>query len=539
MTNPTSRARTTSRRSFLRDSGGLAAALSLAGLPTSLLAAEPGVRFGPAQPFDFDWLIGHAREMARRPYDPPPRPAPDVVQRIDYDAHGKLRTRPEAALWSTSGGVYPITFVHMGRFFPKTVRLHAIEGGEAREIVYSPDYFTMPEDHVARQLPADASAFAGFWVQESRRAGSWPKREPWVTFAGASYFRAVGDLGQVGMSARGIALNVADPEPEEFPDFTHFWFESTKNEGDPQIVYALLDGASIAGAYRFKLTRTRGVIIEIENHLFPRRDIHRLGVAPLTSMFWYGEYPSSHAEDWRPEVHDTDGLALWNGAGERIWRPINNPPRIVTSSFFDINPKGFGLSQRDRNYDHYLDGVNYHLRPSCWIEPLGDWGRGAVQLVEIPTDDEIYDNVVAFWLPEQPVKGGDSLTFAYRMHWAEFEPFYPALDLARCVATRIGRGGQPGQPRPKGVVKFAVEFDGASLGSIPWGVRPEVVVTASRGGLSRQASEPVWYTPRWLATFDLAVDGNLDPIELRMFMAMDGKPLTETWLYQYHPVIRG
>lgn len=335
------RARSTRRR-LLASGLRLAAALSLA--PAFARAQDPALRLGAPKPFSFDWLIEHARSRAEREYVPPPRPAPEIVHAIDYDAHGKLRTRPEYALWGRSGGVYPIAYVHMGRFFPKTVRLHVIEGTQAREILYDRRYFTVPDDHVAAKLPPDASAFAGFWIHESRRAGSWWKREPWVTFAGASYFRAVGELGQVGLSARGIAVNVAHPQglPEEFPDFTHFWFEPCAREGDPQIVYALLDGPSIVGAYRFAMQRTRAVIMDIDCHLFLRRDIDRLGIAPLTSMFWFAEYPARDRFDWRPEVHDSDTLVIWNGAGERLVRPLNNPRAPSPRAFSMRTPRATG-----------------------------------------------------------------------------------------------------------------------------------------------------------------------------------------------------
>lgn len=523
------------RRSFMLSAASLAATFGV--LSQGRAEGAAGLKLGPPQPFDFERLVTMAREKAEKPYEAPLRPAPEIVHAIDYDAHGKLRFRPDYALWGKEGSVYPVTFMHLGRYFAKTVRMHALENGEAREVLYAPVYFTIDEDSPAARLPEGTPAFAGFWLRESRRLGDWREREPWSTFLGASYFRAVGELGQVGMSARGIALNVAANQPEEFPDFTAFWISPAARESDPVTVLALLDGPSIAGAYRFDISRDGGVWMEVEKHLFLRKDVEQLGIAPLTSMFWYAEYPSSHAHDWRPEVHDSDGLAMWTGAGEHIWRPANNPPRIMTSSFVDQNPRGFGLSQRDRNYDHYLDGVNYHLRPSCWVEPLGDWGRGEVQLVEIPTDDEIYDNLVAFWRPAEPVQAGAALHYRYRLHWLAEEPYFPA-DLARVVATRLGRGGEPGKERAGTLLKLVVEFDGEILKEIPWGVRPEVIAGASRGKVSLQRSEPIWYTRRWRAEFDLEVEGS-DPVDLRMFMAMDGKPLTETWLYQWHPELLG
>src|SRR5919205_3734035 len=339
------------RRPVLQGLGALLSTLPLAGRPGALRAETRGLRFGEPEPFTFEGLIEQARQLAAKPYSPPPRPAPELVRQIDYDEHGKLRFKPENALFRNGPGVYPVTFVFLGNFFPKSVRMYALENGQARQIVYSPDYFTVGEDSPARQLPPDTNGFAGFWIRESRLEGDWKTEEPWVTFLGASYFRAVGELGQVGMSARGVAINVADPEPEEFPDFVAHWISPAAREDDPVVVHS---------------------------------------------------------------VHDADGLAMWTGAGERIWRPLNNPTRIFITTYSDENPKGFGLSQRDRNFDHYLDGVGYEKRPTTWIEPLSGWGKGVVELVEIPTDDEIYDNISAFWLPESPPKAGDALGFRYR-----------------------------------------------------------------------------------------------------------------------------
>ena len=525
------------RRPVLQGLGALLSTLAVAGRPGALRAETQGLRFGDPEPFSFEGLIEQARQLAAKPYSPPPRPAPEVVQQIDYDAHGKLHFKPEDALFRDGPGVYPVTFVFLGNFFPKSVRMYALEDGQARQIVYSPDYFTVGEDSPARQLPPDTNGFAGFWLRESRLGGDWKTEEPWVTFLGASYFRAVGELGQVGMSARGVAINVADPEPEEFPDFVAHWISPAAKEGDPVVVHSLLDGPSLAGAYKFEIRRTTGVVMEIENHLFLRKDTKRLGIAPLTSMFWYAEYGRERQADWRPEVHDADGLAMWTGAGERIWRPLNNPTRIFITTYSDDNPRGFGLSQRDRNFDHYLDGVGYEKRPTTWIEPLGGWGKGVVELVEIPTDDEIYDNISAFWLPESPPKAGDALGFRYRLSWLASEPGFPA-NLAKVVATRTGRGGQPGKPRPHGVTKFTVEFLGGELKTLPYGVRPEPVISVSRGQVSLVQVEavPDGVPGHWRVHFDLTVDGR-DPVDMRLFLRRGDTALSETWLYLFEPPV--
>lgn len=236
--------------------------------------AAQGLKFGPAKPFSYESLKRHAHERAARPYVPPPRPDPRIVEKIDYDAHGKLRFRKEFALFRDSA--FPISFQHVGMYFPKTVRMHAVQGGEAREVLYSSDFFTIGKEHVAASLAPEPSAFAGFWIHEPKRLGDLDTVEPWATFLGGSYFRGVGELGQIGMSARGIALAPGEPGPEEFPDFVEFWFEQAASEDAPVTVYALLDGPSVAGAYRFLLRRTRGVVMDIDASVHPRRTVDRL-----------------------------------------------------------------------------------------------------------------------------------------------------------------------------------------------------------------------------------------------------------------------
>jgi len=449
-----------------------------------------------------------------------------------------LKFNTDSALFKDGPGPFPVTFFHLGRYFQTPVHMHVLDapGGKAtaREVLYDPAYFDMPADSPARSLPRGAG-FAGFRFQESRQGDQaklpW-KTNDWVAFLGASYFRAIGELYQYGLSARGIVLEAAVAgKPEEFPSFTQIYFEPPADGSSTVVIYALLEGPSIAGAYRFAMTRDKAVVMDIDCRLFLRRDITRLGIAPLTSMYWYSDKLKPYAIDWRPEVHDSDGLALWTGAGERLWRPLNNPQRTGVSAFSDKTPKGFGLLQRDRVFDHYLDGVAYEKRPSLWVEPLGDWGEGAVELIEIPTDDEIHDNIGAFWVPKAPAKAGSSYSVRYKLHWLADEP-YPT-PLARCVATRIGRGGQPGQPRPQGVRKFMVEFLGGPLAGLPFGVKPEAVLSASRGKFSYVFTEavPNGVAGHWRAQFDFTAEGN-DPVEMRLYLKNGDQTLSETWLYQ-------
>jgi glucans biosynthesis protein len=358
----------------------------------------------------------------------------------------------------------------------------------------------------------------------------------WLAFQGASYFRSSGQDNQYGGSARGVAVNTVSSSKEEFPRFVEFWLGEPQ-AGRPSItIYALLDGPSLTGAYQFEATKQTGAVIQIRANLFIRNDIAQLGIAPLTSMYWYGENERHNANDWRPEIHDSDGLTLWTGKGERIWRPLIDPPSVLTNSFLDENPKAFGLMQRDRVFaDYQDDGAFYNRRPSMWVEPQGDWGAGAVQLIEIPTQDEIHDNIVSFWTPKRAIKAGDQLDMSYKLYWRDDEPQPPA-DIGRIMATRIGQGGVPGKPAPtdKDSFKFVIDFEGGPLSKMAARFDVTPVVTASRGKIVNPYVIKVVGTDRWRALFDIYAPGK-QQIDLRCYLRLDDKTLTETWLYQYFP----
>lgn len=520
------------RREFLLLSGTFLSLLNT--IKSSPAQEKMELSFGPKTHFSYDLLKKKAKELSFSPYHIPPTISSDILQQIDYDEHGKIKFKPEYALWANGPGKFPVTFFHLGRYFQTPTRMFLVDKGDAREIIYNVDYFSMPEDSPATKLSKNIG-FAGFRFQESREGTLDWKKNDWVAFLGASYFRAIGELYQYGLSARGLALNVAvHQEPEEFPLFTQFYFIPPKDQSDTITLYALLESPSVTGAFRFEITRSKAVFMDVEKTLFFKNDIKRLGIAPLTSMYWYSETRKQDSIDWRPEVHDSDGLALWTGDNERIWRPLNNPLQPIVSSFKDQNPKAFGLMQRDRNSDHYQDGVRYERRPSLWIEPKGDWGKGAIELVEIPTDDEIHDNIVAMWVPEQKIQKGDELFFSYRMGWIDQEPF--PEDLARFVSLRFGRGGDAGTVRPQGVRKLVLDISGGKLRNLAHGEIPQMILSTSRGEISNIDIEsipndiPGW----WRVMFDLKVTG-AEPVELRGYLRNGNEILSETWLYQYRP----
>lgn len=514
------------------------AALSAVGLSPSLAMAATGnvttgARLGPAQPFTFDALVAQAQQAASQPYAPPASQpalarAEQIVAGIDFDAVQKITFRPSHTLWRDDGSRLPVAFFHLNRYANAPVTIHVLENGQAHPVLYGADYFNYTASGLNPRQMGDLG-FSGFRVLDGQ-----DKPTDWLAFQGASYFRASGQEGQYGASARGIAINTAGATPEEFPRFSQFWLES---HGQAITIYALLDGPSITGAYRFDAARNEDGTQTIDVHcqLFARAGITRLGVAPLTSMYWYGENERRKATDWRPEIHDNDGLAIWTGKGERIWRPLIDPPQVMTNSFLDTNPKGFGLIQRDRDFDHYQDdGAWYNKRPGIWVEPKGDWGPGAVQLVEIPTEDETHDNIVAYWHPDGAIKPGAALRYDYRLYWQDDEPAYPK-NIAKVVATRLGRGGIPGQnPWPRDTHKFVVDFTGGPLDSLKQRFDITPVIGTSRGKISNAYVIKVVGTGLWRALFDVQAEGS-SPIDLRLYLKLDGKTLSETWLYQYFP----
>jgi glucans biosynthesis protein len=347
--------------------------------------------------------------------------------------------------------------------------------------------------------------------------------DEFVVFQGASYFRAVGRGQAYGLSARGLAINTARPGGEEFPIFRGFWIEQPKPGVRTLIVHALLDSESTTGAFRFEIQAGEATVMDVEATLYPRRKLTHVGLAPLTSMYLHGPAHHRIGNDFRPAVHDSDGLAIFNGNGETIWRPLGNPRTLQTSAFMDKNPKGFGLCQRARSFHNYEDlEARYERRPTVWIEPKGGWGPGYVELIEIPTSEEIHDNIVAYWKPADGPEPGNAFTYGYRMLWTDDIPV--AWSGAHVVATRTGAA------RTEGSRQFVVDFAGPAVAHVKQ--LPVAAVTASSGTVSHVTVQDNPEINGVRVSFELK-PGGTEISELRLVLKLGDQPISESWLYRW------
>jgi len=472
--------------------------------------------FGP------DTVRERARTLARAPYQKPQATLPPAYAQLTYDQYRDIRFRPERARWRDEGLPFQAQFFAPGFFYTSPLPMHEVVAGREEPLRFSRELFSYGP--LVKDLPdAPIPGFAGLRLNHPlNRAEHFDEL---VVFLGASYFRALGRGNVYGLSARGLAIDTALPEGEEFPAFREFWLEKPAPGADRVVVHALLDSPSVTGAYRFVIIPGERTVMEVEAELHARKAVKRLGVAPLTSMYVFGENDRGAFDDFRPEVHDSDGLALWLANGEHLWRPLRNPSHLSVSSFQVEGLRGFGLMQRDQDFRSYEDlEARYDKRPGVWVEPVGDWGRGTVQLVEIPTHQETDDNIVAYWVPQTPFAPGPPLRLSWKLTWGSGSPGQPGEALT--TATRVAQGSTPGARR------FVLDFSRGTRADGPAPV--EAVVTTSSGRVLRPTAQRNDATGGWRATFEWLPDGDT-PAELRCFLRSGSETLTETWSSPWTP----
>jgi periplasmic glucans biosynthesis protein len=470
-----------------------------------------------------------ARRLAAMPWMAPDTTLPPVLAGLDYDAYQRIRFRPERALWRDHPH-FEVQFFPRGFLFPEEVRVHVVDADGEQTVPFDPADFdgggVWPDGTGA----VDAG-FAGLRINTPlNRPGV---KDEALVFLGSSYFRLLGTGHVHGLSGRGLAIDTSGEGPEEFPDFREFWLVRPAPGDSTLTIHALLDSPSLTGAYRFVLAPGDPTLLDVQALLFARRDIRVLGVAPLTSMFLHDGNAGREWDDVRPRVHDSDGLLMHTGRGEWIWRPLSNGPGLQVSSLRDRDPEGFGLVQRERDFGNFLDlEARYHDRPSIWVEPLGSWGEGGVELVEIPTPSEFNDNIVAYWAPGTRFRAGETRDYRYRL--TTFGSRLPAQTLAQVVRTRIGWDALPGEaaPPPKSRRRFVIDFaDGARTGAP---TPPEPDLSTSSGVLHDVRVLPLPDGEGWRVTFALEPEGT-NHADMRLFLVADETPVSETWSYLWIP----
>ncbi len=488
-----------------------------------------------AQAMDWPGLKDLARSRSLAPYIPTPDQLPPDLAALDYDGVRDIRFRPERALWRDRQLRFEVQFFHLGLYQRQAVRIHEVGPEGTRQLPHqSADY-----DYGRNRLDTaawDELGHAGFRLHHPLNNPAY--KDELVVFLGASYFRALGAGQQYGLSARGLAIDTVGGQGEEFPRFTDFWLLQPEAQADRVTVLALLDSPRATGAYRFEIRPGTSTVMTVDASVYLRdggQPIARLALAPLTSMFLHGENQPS-ATDFRPEVHDSDGLLMHSGSGEWLWRPLQNPRQISVSSFQMTAPKGFGLMQRDRRHTSYEDPeAHYEKRPSAWVVPQGDWGTGQVELVQLPTPDETHDNIVAYWVPATLPAPGQPLDFSYELHWQGDQQQKPPG--AWVSQTRIGHGYTRLTPDEQRLQPhFVVDFDGPALKALPADATVRAVVTADANG---QVVESLVYPYPAAGTWRLSLRvQRLDParpVELRAFLQTDNHTLSETWTHVILP----
>ncbi|MEO7938304.1 MAG: glucan biosynthesis protein G [Burkholderiaceae bacterium] len=486
-----------------------------------LSVALPCATFAQTR-FGLDDVDREARTRAAQAWQPVAelRDVPD-----SYDSWRDLRYRRTRALWHDAALPFEAQFFPAGGSFNRPVDVREIVDGQVRPVPVTRGDFVQGAAQ-ATDDPAPAPLAGVRLLHPLNQPGHFDEV---ISFLGASYFRALGAGQQYGSSARALAIDTTGGGTEEFPAFVRFWLERPAVDARSTTVYALLDSPRATGAYRFDIRPGATTQVDVHARIHLREKVTTFGVAPLTSMFFSGENQPA-AGDFRPEVHDADGLQVATGDGEWIWRPLTRPGRAFATSFAVSSLRGFGLMQRDRQFTSYEDlEAQYQRRPSVWVEPIGDWGPGRVELLQLPARTETDDNIVAFWVPATAPRPGEPVVLAWRMHWASDRA--PGPPAARVVQTRVGFGYRD-KPLSDDQMQLHVDFAGGRLAMAPDGSKLQAIVSGNANvRVLATRLEPVPASGTWRMTLDVQRIDRRQPIELRAFLRQGADTVTETWAY--------
>jgi glucans biosynthesis protein len=485
----------------------------------------------PAPTFKHDDVVKRARDLAATPFDKTVPRLPAAIADLDFDAWRDIRFKSDKPLMGNANSSFRLELFHLGHLYKRPVVVNVLRDGIPSPIPYAPNLFDYGHNKIPGNLPVNLG-FAGFRLKYPLNAPN--VMDEVIAFLGTSYYRFLGRGQRYGLSARGLAIGAGTDGAEEFPFFREFWIETPEPQAERVIVHGLLDGESATGAFRFEITPGQETTVDVGVTLFARRTISALALAPLSSMYYNGKDDQRPKNDYRTELHDSDGLLMHTGAGERIWRPLSNPDALRVSTFVDSNPRGFGLAQRNRLFDHYQDlELAYELRPTYWIEPREGWGDGGVQLVELPTDNESNDNVVAGWAPKENMEAGSSINLGYRitalMNDARLTPGARAVETFRAAAHALGGT----ETAPPGATRFLIDFSGGDLSYyLGDSGLVEIVASVSAGRVLRTFLQANTHVSGFRAGVDVEVDAG-QSCDVRVFLRSGAKALSETWTFPW------
>jgi glucans biosynthesis protein len=484
---------------------------------------------GHAQGFSFEDVSAKAKRLAEATYIKPEKELPASLSGLGYDQYRDIRFKNDLSPWHRSKTGFDLAFFHPGHFFNVPVRIHEVVNNQVKEFRFDPRLFDYGKNVIK---PKDLSNlnFAGFRIHYPINTAKY--KDEVLVFLGASYFRAVGKNQRYGLSARGLAIDTALSSGEEFPQFTEFWIARPQPKDKHLVIYALLNSKRVTGAYQFILRPGTDTVMDVKAQLHFREHVSKLGIAPLTSMYFFGENQRSQVEDYRPEVHDSDGLSIQSGTGEWLWRPLVNPKRLLVTSYALSNPFGFGLMQRDRYFKSYEDlESHYERRPSLWVEPKGKWGNGRVELVQIPTPDETNDNIVAFWSPESSQRPGVPFDIEYTLSWQKDTEKRPPASWV--VQTRRGHGWRHTHDD---TIALTVDFEGPGLKKLASDEKIQAFAHSETNGKIVEVNAiRNDMTGGWRMTVRLRRVDEKKPVELRGYLKLNNDTLSETWSYILPP----
>jgi glucans biosynthesis protein len=512
------------RRTWLRLAGWATAAAVFPKVLRAEDQAAPSPPPAQTPGFSQEWLDAFAKSLASRPYEAPKQRLDSALKDISYDQYRDIRYKPEKAIWREDNLPFRLELFHTGgAFYAFPVSIFIVESGRAALIPYSPDLFTFGP-LVKPPAPGSNSGFAGFKVRTTLNKPN--VFDEFLVFLGASYFRAIAAEQVYGLSARGLAINTGQSGGEEFPLFRSFWIERPMPGNQKLTIWALLDSISATGRYKFVVTPGRDTVMDVDAVVFPRAAIGYAGVAPLTSMFFFGANEPATRKDFRPAVHDSEGLSMWSGAGEWIWRPLINPARLQFSVFLDRNPKGFGLLQNTRSFAEYQDlEALYGRRPSAWVEPLSEWGDGSIDLIELPANEEFHDNIVCFWRPKDGFPAKAEQHLRYRLHWCWTPPV--KSNKATVTQTRVGETRNSHK-------FFVIDFANTDGCEGCAGDPLKVSLSASAGEIKNPILAPNTIMGGHRLTFEYLPAGT-NAADLRAVLTARDQPASETWIYRWTP----